>query len=204
MATSPALKKIRVKLASKIDEQVMLHLYAAPQSYSTQVKRSIDSFELSILNDQSLSPEEKGEIKQDIDADINALQAAEAIANEATILGLFKTIEISMIKAAKASEMFNRNDLNGFYKTTTLRQVLRRKGITLSNIRNFQKFEELKVLNNCLKHSGVATNRLARLNSSAYQARQPIANPRAHFNRLLNDCLDFVSAFGDEIASKVR
>jgi hypothetical protein len=204
MASSPALKKMRIKLVSKLDEQVMLHLYAAPLSYSTQVKASIDNFELSVLNDNSLTFDEKGDIKQDLDAEVYALRAAVTIANEAVILGLFKTIEISMLKVAKASELFNRKDLNGFSKTSHIRQALRRKGIILSNIRNFCKFEELKELNNCLKHSGIASNKLTQFNPVDYQARQPIVGTRAHFTRLLFNCLDFVSAFGDEVATKIR
>jgi hypothetical protein len=204
MFQSPnSLEKMQVLLLTNLDTNVMMDLLSGSSVYTRHVKEQASNAAKSIEDDVTLSDDEKHHQLEFLGDDVNYAQEAQELAEELAIIGLYKTIEIRIAKAAKASKLFSNNKIKELYVTTKLIKYFQNIGIDVTTVSHFNEFEELKLLNNCLKHSGEVSQSLAEVNPATWTKEHKITNFATHFYRLLEPNIQFLNNLGADLRSKI-
>lgn len=152
---------------------------------------SLDPIDIATMLDQ------KGE-------EADNIRSIASIGEELAIIGLYKTIEITIKKCTKFSELFSKEEINEMYNFKTMKKLFKDREIFLTKIENYKEFNELRALNNCLKHSGKVSKELHKINPSFWKVNAQIENSVSHFNRLINPSLKFLKELGIKISNKMK
>ncbi|ELB2920335.1 hypothetical protein AB3A93_004612 [Vibrio parahaemolyticus] len=197
------LEKMQVWALTDLDENVMMDLLAGSSVYTEHVKKiAIESAE-GIQNSEALTPNEKEQQLEFLADDMNYAKEAQELAEELAIIGLFKTLEIRIAKATKASKLLSNNKVKELYITDKFIEHFSSIGIDLNSVAYFDEYKELKLLNNCLKHSGEVNQSLEDANPTVWTKGKKITDFATHFRRLLRPNLMFLNNVGAEIRSKL-
>ncbi|EGR2261145.1 TPA: hypothetical protein ACPVZZ_001874 [Vibrio parahaemolyticus] len=197
------LESLQVMLLTDLDESVMMDLLAGSSVYTDHVEKQARASAQSIEESDDLSEDEKQQQLEFLSDDMNYAKEAQELAEELAIIGLYKTIEIRISKAAKASNLLGNSKIKELFKTEKLIEHFNLINIDVKSVLHFNEFKELKLLNNCLKHSGYVSQSLADANPSVWSKDQKITDFAIHFRRLLHPNIIFLNNLGSEIRSKL-
>lgn len=197
------LESLQVMLLTDLDESVMMDLLAGSSVYTDHVEKQARTSAQRIEESDDLSEDEKEQQLEFLSDEMNYAKEAQELAEELAIIGLYKTIEIRISKAAKASNLLNNSKVKELFITEKLIEHFNSINIDMISVLHFNEFKELKLLNNCLKHSGYVSQSLADTNPSVWSKDQKITDFAKHFRRLLLPNIKFLSNLGSEIRSKL-
>lgn len=197
------LERLQVMLLTHLDENVMMDLLAGSSVYTDHVEKQVHASAQSIEASEELSEEEKQQQLEFLSDDMNYAKEAQELAEELAIIGLYKTLEIRIAKAAKASKLLNDSEIKELFKTEKLIEHFSSINIDVTSVLHFNEFKELKLLNNCLKHSGNVSQSLADVNPTVWSKDQTITDFSKHFLRLLHPNIIFLNNLGSEIQKKI-
>lgn len=197
------LVKFRIEILTTLDELMMLNLLTSTQVYVSHVSQQNRELAKQLQEDNSLDEYEKSIQFDFLSDDLDIAKEAMSLAEELAFIGLYKTIEIRINKAVRASGLMSNAKIKGLYIKDTLIKNFAAIGIKLEAVANYKEFCELKLINNAIKHSGVVSPELASLNPAIWIVGHPITDFAKHFKRLLRPNINFLSGIGLELCSKV-
>ncbi len=132
MFQKQSLEKMQIMLLTDLDMNVMMDLLSGSSVYTQYVEQNTIKTAKSIENDQTLTEDQKQIQLEFLSDDINYAQEAQELAEELAIIGLYKTIEVRIAKAAKASKLFSNKKINELYITDKLTEHFNAIELTLS------------------------------------------------------------------------
>ncbi|EHE7894535.1 hypothetical protein J0V14_001267 [Vibrio parahaemolyticus] len=182
---------------------MMMDLLASTQIYVNHVTEKSHEIAQKVEQDETLDADEKDLQLEFLSDDIYSAKEAMDLAEELAIIGLYKTIELRINKAARASGLMSNNKIKELSAKGSLIKNFEAIGIDLKAMDFFDEFCELKLINNALKHTGIVSSDLANLNPTIWTKDQPITDFAAHFRRLLMPNIAFISNLGSELRSKL-
>lgn len=114
------------------------------------------------------------------------------------IVALYKSVEITMQKILKVSELplYNNNKLN-FFKLISHPDL----NVDIYKIYGYSAFNELRLINNCIKHSGRVSRDLSKYGDWIFDSK--ITQSSLAYERLKQDVQRFVLEWGDELVKIV-
>ncbi|MFH0270901.1 hypothetical protein [Vibrio jasicida] len=200
---SLSLEKMQVLAFTNLDENVMMDLLAGSSVYTEHVKKKAINDAKEIQNSDDLTEDEKNLQLEFLADGMNYAKEAQDLAEELAIIGLFKTLEIRIAKATKASKLLSNSKVKELYITDKFIEHFDSIGIDLNSVAYFSEYKELKLLNNCLKHSGEVNQSLENANPTTWTKGTKITDFATHFRRLLQPNIMFLNNLGADIRSKL-
>jgi hypothetical protein len=196
-----SLERMQIMFLTDLDLNVMMDLLSGSDVYTQHVKKQVTKMAESIEADVNLSIDEKQSQLEFLSDDIYYAEQAQELAEELALIGLSKTLEIRIYKAAAASKLFSKTKLKELYRTEKFIKHFEDVGINVESILHFDKFNELKLINNCIKHSGDVSQPLADLDSKKWIVGNKISNCEFHFRALLEPNIMFLNNLGTTLRS---
>ncbi|MFH0270911.1 hypothetical protein [Vibrio jasicida] len=114
---SLSLEKMQVLAFTNLDENVMMDLLAGSSVYTEHVKKKAINDAKEIQNSDDLTEDEKNLQLEFLADGMNYAKEAQDLAEELAIIGLFKTLEIRIAKATKASKLLSNSKVKELYIT---------------------------------------------------------------------------------------
>lgn len=198
-----SLKKTLIKMHTDLNPDTLRELLELSTYYKKHVMIQAETRLGQIEADSDLTADQKEELVGFLSDDVYIAEEIKKIGEELAIIGLYKTLELSIKKAANASGKFSKKKINGFYKIENLKEYFNDIDINIESISDFKNFEELRLLNNCLKHSGFVKQNLVEINPEIWVKGEQIKDSEAHFKRLLVPSINFLSRLGNELSLKI-
>jgi hypothetical protein len=203
MLSKNSIEIMQIMFLTDLDFNVMMDLLSGSDVYTQHVKKQVTKMAESIEADVNLSIDEKHSQLEFLSDDIYYAEQAQELAEELALIGLSKTLEIRIYKAATASKLFSKKELKELYKTEKFINHFKQVGIDVKSILHFDKFYELKLINNCIKHSGYVSQSLADLDSKKWIVGNKISNCESYFCALLEPNIMFLNNLGTTLGSKL-
>lgn len=191
--------KFLIKSYTNLDPARLADLLEFSKIYSTQFTGKADKKVREIQGDLSLDSDEKNRMIDFLIEDVSIMDDIRIIGEELAIIGLYKTIEISIKKSVKLSEKFSKKKLEELHKIENFIGHFRSVNIEVESIEGFNSFNELRLINNCLKHSGFVSKALMDFNPSLWRKGEKINNSAETFSRLLYPSVKFLKELGNKI-----
>lgn len=182
---------------------MMMNLLESTRVYVNHVAKQSQEIAEKIQQDMTLDGDEKSLQLEFLSDDIYSAKEAMDLVEELAIIGLYKTIELRINKAARASGLMSNKKIKELSAKGSLITNFKEIGVDLEAMDSFNDFCELKLINNALKHTGVVNDELANLNPTVWKKNQPITDFAVHFRRLLMPNIAFISNLGSELHSKL-
>ncbi|RZG78569.1 hypothetical protein EXE10_17640 [Acinetobacter sp. WCHAc060033] len=197
------LKICLVKFASDLDSDNLIGLIKLSESYKLLTLQPLEKYAHEIGEDKTLDSMSRSMIMDQLGDQADNIRDISSIGEELAIIGLYKTLEITIKKCARLSGLFSDKEISGMFNFKKLESNFEKKGIIIKNIENFKEFNELRLINNSLKHSGKVDMELHELDPLSWEIHSEITHFPEHFKRLINPSLNFLRLLGIEIASKI-
>lgn len=193
-----SLKKIRVRIATYTNNEIIDRLYESSVSSKTQLEQKLRT-EIDNTSDSN----EKEMLIELADDDLFLADLTTELAEEMIIIALFKTLEISIKKMAIGSELFTEDEVKSFYNFASLKKLIKRDICDITNLSNYNAYNELRCINNCVKHSGLVSSELATFSCWSGKEGDKIENLYSHYCRLKNECFFFLDELQKQIINNI-
>lgn len=210
---SPRLRKLQISLYTDLNTDALRHLLNLPAVYKEYAEKIIKKQEDEINKDNSLSEDEKYMLLEYLADDSYNIDKLIKFYDDMPIIALYKTIEINIKNATKASGIFDQEDSKAtknskkpserLYKLEDFKKDFKNKGIDITSILNYSSYLELRELNNCLKHSGKVSNNLHQITTRYGKVNENITSPNINFHDLLDKNMIFLCNFGAELRARI-
>ncbi|MDC9784025.1 hypothetical protein KC986_12515 [Proteus mirabilis] len=210
---SLALRKLQVSLYTDLNTDALRQLLNLPAVYREYAEKIIEKQAEEINNDNSLSEDEKHMLSEYLADDSYDIDVLLKFYDDIPIITLYKTIEINIKNATKASGIFDQEDSKAtknsekpterLYKLKDFKKNFKNKGIDITSILNYSSYLELRELNNCLKHSGKVSNNLHQITTRYGKVNENITSPNINFHDLLDNNMIFLCNFGAELRARI-
>lgn len=197
------VRKARVQMYSQLDSGKLRELLLLSKAYKNYAMDKIDKRMKDLEESSSLEQEVKEDLVYLLSENVSDTQEISKIGEELAIIGLYKSQEIAIKIAAKASGLFSDKQIDEFYCTKKFNKHLKSIGIDVTLIADFKKFNELKLLNNCLKHSGIVDKKLAIARPERWKEGRVITDVTKDFDYLIVPSINFVREFGYQLRKKI-
>ena len=201
MGSKMNLKKLRVKLATHYNYEVIDGLFDAALGMRQKIEADLSKAAKEIEADPGLGQDEKDFQIHSLGDDIYIAELTTSLAGEMMVIALFKTTEIAIKGMAASSDLFTKTELASFYKVDQLKKAMKATVCDLTKLLGFKAYDELRCINNAIKHSGVASKELARY--ANWREGQKLDGLNDHYARLKNDVIVFVEELQKKILAKI-
>lgn len=193
-----------IKFNSDLNPDDLMSFIELSQSYKLTSLPPLEKYSNELNEDESLDPTNKSIMLDQIGEEADRIRKMSSIGEELAIIGLYKTIEITIKKCARLSTLFSEEEILKMYNFKLMKKSFKNQNIFFENIENFREFNELRLINNCLKHSGMVNHDLIKINPSFEKLNNEIQNSSEHFKRLINPSLNFLKNLGYEIILQIQ
>ena len=149
---------------------------------------------------QADDPEAQGDLMS-LNDEVFLNEEAKGLADELSIIALYKQIEITTKKAvAVAYPNITESQLKKLSYIDAMKKTLEDQGIYIETFEAFQAFTELRFINNSIKHEGVVSKELARF--EGWTECEALSNLDTAYERLEPECIGYVRQFIHELIAK--
>jgi hypothetical protein len=181
---------------------------------------SYESIDRMIANLKSFAGAEHAKIEQDVSALATSdgepddiawekhllneehflLDESIALANELSIVALYKNVEISTKRAVTTT--FADVSARSLFKIRDMKDALKRKGIDIEKLPSFPAFDELRCINNDVKHNGKVSSELAQY--AGWMLGKDLEHLDIAYDRLAPGAASYVRELVGELLKQVK
>lgn len=153
-----------------------------------------------IINDESLSLEDKNELTMWLCDDLVFPKHGLELAQEIQIIALNAKLEIYINRLCKFSGMFDKTT----HKIDELIGLFQKNNIDITKLNGFNEFRELRYLNNCIKHEGYVNSQLKNVNGWTEKFKIKPEECSLTYKRIKQPISQFIKEIGYSIISEMK
>lgn len=117
------LKKLQITLLRDYNEEIIDGIYFAACDAESSARNRASEQARSAEDGASQSSEERGMLEVHLGDDTFQAKLIRNIAEEMTIVALFKTVELTLKRMLERSALFTREETNSFFRVAELKKM---------------------------------------------------------------------------------